>query len=248
MNASSVTRMASAKTTFLGRRLARHGVYHHCFGCPAARLGVAALLPARGRLQLALHRDCHAPRPVRRLLKAVLAVGGLLVPGHRTLPRDTPQGLAALAAWPRRAAPPPQPRPDRPGPPGAATPPPAGRHRPGPDPLPRPAHARPGRGLPLSAQGRPQPLPRLRHRLRQLPGPALHPGDDLCPARREAPGGPQAAAPPAGGTGDPRADVVGGPGLLERGGDPLPAAGAVSVPDAAGAAPPQAPPPPGSHP
>ena len=83
-------------------------------------------------------------------------------PARRCWPRSptTPSCTAAQPALPGTC-------------PGAAPPPAAGGHRPDADPLPRQADARPVGGVPQPGQGRHQPLPRLRHRVRQLPGPAF---------------------------------------------------------------------------
>ena len=87
-----------------------------------------------------------------------------------------------------------------------------------------------------TGQERHQPFPRLCHRLRQLSGSALHPGFDLGAAGREAARSHPTSAPPPVPVGRLGADAVAGPGLLECERHPLPAKGALPLPDAGGAA------------
>src|SRR5690349_15388759 len=112
--------MGLEQEPILHGRLAYHALYHHARRRASARLRTAPVVPAGWRLQCDLHGPGVVPRPVRGLLPALLAVAGLLLPGYRPQSRDRPQGLAGLAARPRRAAAPPQPGPDRRGAPRAA--------------------------------------------------------------------------------------------------------------------------------
>ena len=93
---------------------------------------------------------------------------------RRPLRRDGPQGAAGHPARLRRPATAAQRRAGRAPAQGAPQAPPAAGHRPDLDPLPRPALPRPRRDLPRPGQGRHQPLPRLRHRLRRPQGAAVH--------------------------------------------------------------------------
>ena len=82
------------------------------------------------------------------------------------------------------------------------------------------------------AKARDQLVLRLRHRLLGPPGPAVHLGRDSRDALGVPQGGtPGVAAPGERGGAQARAVAV-GPRLLQRGGHPLPAAGAAAVPHA----------------
>ena len=212
MNASSVPRMVLVNRTVPVRRLACHALYHHSLRRAAARRPTLAVLPAPARFQPHLHRRRLPPRLVHRLLPPLLPSRRLLGPGHRAVPRDHSQGHPQGLAQPRRPVAPPQPRLERRGAALLASPPAAGRHRPGVDPLPRPADARLERGLPRAGQERHQSLPRLRHRLRQLPRPTLHLGPDDGRARREDARGSQATAQAGVRPRHQRAYAVGGSG------------------------------------
>ena len=130
-------------------------------GLQAQDLGPRPLVAAAGR-----RRPDH------------LAVRRLPAAPRRPLRRDGTQGAAGHPARLRRAATAAQRRPGRAPAQGAPQAPPAAGHRPDLDPLPRPALPRPRRDLPRPGQGRHQPLPRLRHRLRRPQGAAVHRGPD----------------------------------------------------------------------
>src|SRR5215470_3224909 len=161
-----------------------------------------------------------------------LALRRLPVPARRPLRRGGPLGLDRHLARLRRVAAPAQRRtgwelaPGRA--PAAATP---GR-RPGLDPLSRPTAARPRGDLPLCGQERHQSLPRLRDVVGHPPGLPLHRGLDGGLPRRAPGGGPQAPAAPGRCPRHPLPLAALGPGILQRGGDPVSPGGAPSLPDA----------------
>ena len=186
-------------------------------GLQAQDLGPGPLVAAAGR-----RRPDH------------LAVRRLPAPPRRPLRRDGTQGPAGHPARLRRAATAAQRRPGRAPAQGAPQAPPAAGHRPDLDPLPRPALPRPRRGLPRPGQGRHQPLPRLRHRLRRPQGAAVHRRPDRRDEGRAAQGRGPAPAPSGRQRGRPAPAAPAGSRLLQRGGGPLPPGGAVPVPDAGG--------------
>src|ERR1700688_237488 len=132
MNASSVPRMVLVDRTVPGRRLARHGLYHHSVSCSPARPPTAAVLSAAARLQPYLYGGHFPARPFCRLCPRRLPVCCLLVPDPRPFPRDHPPRLAALVARTRRAAASAQPRPVGRSAPRLAPPSATGGHRPDP--------------------------------------------------------------------------------------------------------------------
>src|SRR6266699_506733 len=232
MNASPILRMALAQRTVPGRRLASHAVYPDTLPGPPPRRSPAPGPPAPDRLPLPLPGP-HAARPAagRRLL-VDLPVRRLPALAPRPLPGDRTPGPAPLAAGPGGVGAPPQRRPGRPASAQPAPPAAASGRRPDPGPLPRPAVGRPGRGLPQQGQGRHQPLPRLRHRVPAPARPAVHPGADPRGARRAPRRRPQTSAPALRTAGRPPAPALAGPRFLQRGRHPLPASGAVRLPDA----------------
>src|SRR5258708_7595796 len=148
MNASPILRMALARTTVPGRRLASHAVYPDTLPGPPPRRPPAPDPSALDRLPLALFGP-HAARPP--------PAPGLLPPppvrrlpalAWRPLPRDRPPGPAPLAAGAGRTRTPPQRRPGRPPAAWPAPPPAAPGRRPDVGPLPRPAAGRPRLCLP----------------------------------------------------------------------------------------------------
>src|SRR5512135_967341 len=163
-----------------------------------------------------------------------LAVRRLRAPRPGPLRRDRAEGALGYAARLRRAATSAQCRAGWAPPRGTAQAPPAAGHRPDVDPLPRQAPPRHPGDLPRPGQERHQPLPCLRHRLCRPPRPALHRRPERRPQGRAAQGGDPTPAE-AGGAGRHPAPITPvGPRVLQRGGGPLPPAGAVPVPDAGG--------------
>src|SRR5512135_1817837 len=163
-----------------------------------------------------------------------LALRRLRAAPRRPLRRDGPQGAARHAARLRRLTTAAQRRAGRAlaqGPPQA---PPTAGHRPDLDPLPRPTVPRPRRDLPGARQGRHQPLPRLRHRLRRPPRAAVHRGPDRGEEGRTPQGSGPTPAPSSRQRGHPAPVAPARSRLLQRGGGPLPPGGAVPVPDAGG--------------
>ena len=163
-----------------------------------------------------------------------LAVRCLSAPRQGPLRRDRTQGTAGYPARLRRPATTAQRRAGRAPAQGAPQAPSAPGHRPDVDPLPRRALPRPQRDLPGSSQGRDQPLPCLRHRLRRPQGATVHRRLDRRPQGRAAQGGGPTPAPSSLGGGHPAPVAPARSWLLQRGRGPLPPAGAVPVPDAGG--------------
>src|SRR5512135_3086441 len=204
----------------------------------------AATRPAP-RLQTEGHRPDPLGGPADRRRGGDLDPRRLWAAGRPGFRGDPPQGPLRRPARVRRTPAAAQQRLGRTAAPGIAPPAPAAGARPYLDAVSRRTLPRPRGGLPRPGQGRYQPLPRLRHRLRPLPGPAVHRRPDGGRQGGAAQGG--APAPPEAG---PRgrgqaAAPAAGPGLLQRGRDPLPPGGAIPVPDAGGPPGPQGRPPAG---
>src|SRR5260370_10646134 len=101
MNASPILRMALARPTVPGRRLASHAVYPDTLPGPPPRRPPAPDPSALDRLPLALFGP-HAARPAPgRGLLAHLPVRRLPAPAPRPLSGDRPAGPAGLAAGER---------------------------------------------------------------------------------------------------------------------------------------------------
>src|SRR5260370_440032 len=101
MNASPILRMALARTTVPGRRLASHAVYPDTLPGPPPRRPPVTDPPPPDRLPLPLSgADAPGPAAGRRLL-AHLPVRRLPALAWRPLPRDRPAGPAGLAAGER---------------------------------------------------------------------------------------------------------------------------------------------------
>src|SRR5512135_2091440 len=163
-----------------------------------------------------------------------LAVRRLPAAPRRPLRRDGAQGAAGHLARLRHGATTTQCRAGRAPAQDAPQADPAAGHRPDLDLLPRQTVPGPRGDLPRSGQGRHQPLPRLRHRVRRPPRAAVHCGPD----RRQEGRAPQrrgpTPAPSSRARRCPAPVAPAGSRVLQRGRSSLPAGGALSIPDAGG--------------
>src|SRR5512144_134510 len=163
-----------------------------------------------------------------------LGVGRLRATARRPLRRDGPPSPAGYPARVRRTATPPQRRVSRAPAQGPAQTPSSPGPRLDVDPLPRTTPPRPRRDLPQPGQERYQPFPCLCHGLRRPQGPALHRGVDRRPQGAAAEGGRPSPAATGRTRGHPTVPTPAGSRLLQRGRDPLPPSGALSVRHAGG--------------
>src|SRR5512135_741657 len=202
-------------------------------GLPPRRAASASPPPVQGLQAQDLGPDPLGAVAGRRR-PDYLAVRRLRTARRRPLRRDGAQGAAGHPARLRHLATPAQRRAGRAPAQDAPQTAPAAGHRPDVDPLPRQTVPRPRRDLSRPGQGRHQPLPCLCHRLRRPQGAAVHRRPDRGEQGRGPQGRGPTLAPPSGARRPPAPVAPAGSRLLQRGGDPLPPSGAVSIPDAGG--------------
>jgi len=218
MGASPLRKMVLVHETNPGGSYAPTSSYPRPPEGPSSRRRIPPGPPEVPGLQAQDHRPDPLVALAGRRRADHLAVRHLPSPRSRPLRRDGPQGPPGDPARLRRPATAAQRGAGRAPARDLAPPPPAPGHRPDADPVPRPAVPRPPGGLPQPGQGRHQPFPRLRHRLRHPQGGAVYRGLDRREERRGAQGRRPTTAPAGGVRGGPAPPAAARSRLLQRGG------------------------------